>query len=106
MEPLEPAILAEQHHKRSQFFYVWGALLVLTAVEVFLAYEHLQPVKMLSILLVLSLIKAALIISYFMHLKFEITLMRVLLMVSLVVCLTLMGVFFADAVRILHLGIR
>ena len=43
----------------------------MTGIEVWLAYQNMELVRMLSILMGLSLIKAALIIGYFMHLKFE-----------------------------------
>jgi caa(3)-type oxidase subunit IV len=96
---------AHQHQSKAQFYWVWIALLILTVVEIALAYNQLfTPGKMLSVLLVLSIIKSALIIGYFMHLKFEATRMQVLLMASLVFCLTLMAIFFADAERILRLG--
>jgi len=92
---------------RKAYFVVWGALLFLTAVEVILAYKQVfAPLHMLEVLMVLSIIKSALIIGYFMHLKFEIARMKWVLMVSLVACLTLMCIFFADAFRILSLGIR
>ena len=50
---------------------VWGWLLILTGVEVFLAYEQLPLRVMLVLLMGLSLVKAALIMAYFMHLRFE-----------------------------------
>jgi len=100
------AIEAERHHSKTQFFVVWGGLLVLTAIEVVLAYQNMQPVKMLVILMGLSLFKAALIIAYFMHLKFEVPRMKVLLMASLVICLCLMNVFFPDALRVVELGVK
>ena len=53
------------------FAKVWIVLLVLTGVEVLLAYEQVPTLIMLTALLGLSIIKAALIIAYFMHLKFE-----------------------------------
>jgi cytochrome c oxidase subunit 4 len=93
-------------HKIGQFIGVWGTLLALTAIEVYLGYQNMQPMKMLFILLGLSIIKAALIILYFMHMKFEIRSMRYVLMTALVVCLCLMSVFFADAARIINLGVR
>jgi cytochrome c oxidase subunit IV len=46
------------------FATVWVWLLLLTAVEVFLAYERLEVHLMITILVGLSLIKAALIMSY------------------------------------------
>ena len=100
--------VAEQHrhHARAQFFWVWGALLVMTAIEVYLAYQRLEPIRMLSILMGLSLIKAGLIIAYFMHLKFEISRMRWYTMSALVFCLAMMLIFLPDAYRILHIGVR
>jgi len=92
---------------KGQYLFVWGALLVLTAVEVALAYNQVfQPVRMLEALMILSIIKSALIIGYFMHLKFEIAAMKWTLMVAVVGCLCLMFVFFEDALRIVHLGVK
>jgi cytochrome c oxidase subunit IV len=101
--------VAEQHrhHGKAQFFWVWGALLVMTAIEVYLAYENLQPLRMLTILMGLSIVKAALIIGFFMHLKYEVSRMKWLTMGSLVICLVLMTIFFfPDAFRILSLGVK
>jgi cytochrome c oxidase subunit 4 len=112
MDPVQVAIVervAEQHrhHTRPQFFWVWGALLVMTAIEVYLTYQNMPPVKMLTILMGLSIIKAALIIAFFMHLKFEVSRMRWLTMCSVVACLILMTIFFfPDAFRILRLGVK
>ena len=50
---------------------IWIGLVAITFLEVFLAYEELQPTVMLSILVVLSVVKAAMIMSFFMHLKYE-----------------------------------
>jgi cytochrome c oxidase subunit 4 len=100
--------VAEQHrhHGKGQFFWVWGALLLMTGIEVWLAYQNLQPVRMLSILMGLSLIKAGLIVAYFMHMKDEISRMKWLTMCSLLICLSLMCIFFPDAFRILSLGVK
>lgn len=101
--------VAEQHrhHKKAQFFWVWGALLVMTAIEVYLTYQNLPPVKMLTILMGLSLIKAALIIGFFMHLRYEISRMKWLTMCSVIGCLILMTIFFfPDAHRIITLGVK
>lgn len=95
-----------RHHAKGQFFWVWGVLLVITGIEVFLAYQNMEPVRMLSILMGLSIIKAALIIAYFMHMKFEISAMKWATMSSLVICLSLMCIFLPDALRIIKLGVR
>ncbi len=100
---------AAAHHDegKSQYFWVWAALLVITVVEIVLAYKQVfDPPHMLGVLMVLSVIKAALIIAYFMHLKFEVARMKIVLMTAVVACLTLMCVFFPDALRVLHLGVK
>jgi cytochrome c oxidase subunit IV len=111
MEPDQIAIaerVAEQHlhHGKGQFLWVWVALLIMTAIEVYLTYQNLVPIRMLTILMGLSLIKAGLIIGYFMHMKFEVSRMKWLTMASLVVCLALMMIFFPDAFRIVSLGAK
>jgi caa(3)-type oxidase subunit IV len=101
-------IAAAHDDGKAIYFWVWGGLIFLTGVEVMLAYEQvLAPVRMLEVLLVLSVIKAALITLYFMHLKSEIARMRWLLLVSVAACFTLMWIFFfPDAERILKLGVK
>jgi caa(3)-type oxidase subunit IV len=96
-----------RHHKKALFFWVWGALLVMTAIEVYLTYQNMEPKRMLTILMGLSFIKAALIIGFFMHLRYEVSRMKWLTMCSVIGCLILMTVFFfPDAFRILSLGVR
>ena len=100
-------VAAHHDESKSQYLWVWGALLLLTAVEVVLAYKQVfQPVQMLEALMVLSIIKSALIIGYFMHLKYEIASMKWVLMTAVCACLCLMFIFFADAFRIVNLGVR
>src|SRR5260370_31641128 len=100
--------VAKQDDSKGQYFWVWGALLVLTGVEVWLGYRQLfAPVRMLEVLLVLSVIKSALIIAYFMHLKFETALMRWLLVIAVTGCFVIISFFFfPDADRILYLGVK
>ena len=82
------------------FSKVWIILLVLTGVEVFLAYEQVPALIMLTALLGLSVIKAALIIAYFMHLKFERLSLFLTLWPFTVFCIILMLIFLGDAFRI------
>ncbi|HYW43389.1 MAG TPA: cytochrome C oxidase subunit IV family protein [Bryobacteraceae bacterium] len=82
------------------FSKVWIVLLVLTGVEVFLAYEQLPTLIMLTSFLGLSIVKAALIIAYFMHLKFERLSLFLTLFPMLIFCIVLMLIFLGDASRI------
>jgi len=86
------------------FVMVWVALLGLTVVEVGLAYERVPVNVMLTILIGLSLIKSALIISYFMHLRFERLGLFILLIPVMVFCISMMLlVFFPDSVRLMNM---
>jgi len=82
------------------FARVWITLLVLTGVEVFLAYEQVPTLIMLTALLGLSVIKAALIIAYFMHLKFERLSLFLTLFPMMILCVLLMLIFLGDAARL------
>src|SRR4029078_11496247 len=92
---------AEEHFAGSKklFISIWGWLVGLTLVEIFLAYKTMPIHIMLTILLGLSIIKAALIVAYFMHLKFERLSLILTLVPLLVICICLLMVFFPDSFR-------
>jgi cytochrome c oxidase subunit IV len=92
---------AEEHFAGSNklFISIWVWLVVLTLIEIFLAYRPMSTAFMLTILLGLSIIKAALIMAYFMHLKFERLSLILTLVPMLVVCICLLFVFFPDSFR-------
>lgn len=92
---------AEEHFAGSNklFVSIWIWLVVLTLIEIFLAYKTMPVHIMLTVLLGLSIIKAALIVAYFMHLKFERLSLILTLIPMLVVCILLLFVFFPDSFR-------
>ncbi len=93
-----------REHGSRLYLIVWFWLLALTAVEVFLAYEKLPLNTMLVLLMALSLVKAALIIAYFMHLRFEKRSLALTLVPPLVICIVLLMIFFLpDSLRLLEL---
>ena len=98
---------AEEHFAGSNklFISIWVWLVVLTLIEIFLAYKTFSVAIMLTILLGLSIIKAALIMAYFMHLKFENLNLILTLIPALVLVILLMNSFFPDALRIGTMGI-
>ena len=89
------------------YVLVWIYLLAITAVEVVLAYMHLFSTHvMLAILMILSVVKAALIVAYFMHLKFERASLILSIVPAGVVVISLLAVFFPDGFRVLELQAR
>jgi cytochrome c oxidase subunit 4 len=82
------------------FLSVLLGLLGITLIEVYLSYVQIHNMHIyLTILMGLSLIKAALIIAYFMHLKFERMSLVLTLIPTLVVCICLLFIVFPDSFR-------
>src|SRR5207253_7834381 len=81
------------------FSSVWVWLLALTGFEVFLGYIHLPVMYMLVILMGASIVKAALIVAYFMHLRFERLNLILTIVPALVIAICLLLVFFPDSFR-------
>ena len=88
-----------------QFNKIWLGLLAFTALEVVLAYVQIAgAMLMLVILLILSLVKAAMIMASFMHLRFDHPALSWIVVLPTVACILLMcGYFFPDSFRMLDL---
>src|SRR4051812_33695019 len=95
-EPVEEVHFAGSYRL---FMMVWVWLLALTGFEVFLGYIHLNVLLMLVILMGASIVKAALIIAYFMHLRFERLNLILTIVPAVVVCICLLLIFFPDSFR-------
>jgi cytochrome c oxidase subunit IV len=89
------------------FTYVWVVLLGLTAIEVLLAYVQVLSLKgMLIVLLILSFVKAGLIVAYFMHLRYEKPILVLSLIPAVMVVICLLFMFFPDSLRALELRVQ
>lgn len=96
--------MSDEHSHNRLYLTVWVVLLVVTVVEVVLAYVNLSIMLMLSTLVILSFFKAGLIVAYFMHLRFEKFSLFVTLIPMLLICVVLMfGFPLPDAPRVLEL---
>lgn len=90
-------------HSNRLYLTVWTGLLGLTIIEVILAYLHLSVGLMLTLLMGFSLMKTALIVAYFMHLRFEKFSLALTLIPALVICIILLFIVFPDGLRLLEL---
>jgi cytochrome c oxidase subunit 4 len=77
------------------FIAVWAALLVLTAVTVTVSRIHLGPLN-IWVALGIASVKSALVIFFFMHLKYERLLFKCFLLVALVTLAVFIGMTFFD----------
>jgi len=97
----EPGHQAHDAISKQVTFTVWFFLLGITAIEVFLAYMQLELKVMLVLLMGLSIVKASLIIAYFMHLRYERQSLAWTLMPALIFVVGMLFVVFPDSVRVL-----
>jgi cytochrome c oxidase subunit IV len=74
---------------------VWVALLLLTAATVLITRANLGAGKVWGALAIASL-KSALVIAFFMHLKYEARLFKLILFVALATLATFIGFTFFD----------
>jgi len=86
-----------EHHivPYKTFIYVWIALIVLTATTIMVAGLHLGRFSTLTALVIAS-IKASLVLWFFMHLKYEKRVFKILLLVPIATLTFIIGLTFFD----------
>jgi cytochrome c oxidase subunit 4 len=77
------------------FVFVWIALLILTGVTIMAARLHLGAWSMLSNILIATT-KASLVLWFFMHLKYEGRLFKLLIFVPVITISIIIGLTFFD----------
>lgn len=87
---------APLHIVRSRSYaYVWLALLALTATTVTVARFHLTKYAIIVAILIATS-KAGLVITYFMHLKYEPVILKVMLFLALLALMFIILLTFSD----------
>ncbi|MGH2454068.1 MAG: cytochrome C oxidase subunit IV family protein [bacterium] len=82
---------------------VWVWLLAFTIIEVGAVAIRLDRALLVTLLLLLSLMKAVLIVAYFMHLRYERLTLIYLVLTPLILILVLFGGVVPDALNAFHL---
>jgi cytochrome c oxidase subunit 4 len=77
------------------YVFVWTGLLVLTWLTVTVAKMHLGNLSVVSPLLIGSL-KAFLVLGFFMHLRYEKGMFKIMLIVVVATATVLIGLLFSD----------
>ncbi|MDR7482534.1 MAG: cytochrome C oxidase subunit IV family protein [Armatimonadota bacterium] len=97
--------MAEGHHRGYRIYAVtWFWLLVITLLEVAIVLVRVPRAVLVPSLVVLALMKAALIMAYFMHLAYERLALVYAVVVPMVVLTVVMFAFIGpDALSVHHL---
>jgi caa(3)-type oxidase subunit IV len=83
------------------YLMVFGALLVIVALEVFLTYQHVATGMLIVALLTLAFLEATLGVMYFMHLKYEKRILFWSLIPYVLMCFILLNHIWRDAARVI-----
>lgn len=81
----------EHHLPKNLYFAIFGALMVLTALTVGIAYVNLGQLNIV-VALAVAIIKASLVVMFFMHLKYESHLTKVVLGAGVFWLVILLGI--------------
>jgi cytochrome c oxidase subunit 4 len=88
----------EHHLPKNLYFAIFGALMVLTAVTVGLAYVNLGQLNIV-VALAVAIVKASLVVMFFMHLKYESHLTKVVLGAGVFWLVLLLGIIMDYVTR-------
>jgi cytochrome c oxidase subunit 4 len=88
----------EHHLSKNLYFAIFGALMVLTAVTVGLAYVNLGQLNVV-VALAVAIVKASLVVMFFMHLKYESHLTKVVLGAGIFWLVLLLGIIMDYVTR-------
>lgn len=88
------------------FIGIWIGLLLIAGVEVFLTYRGLSTHLLLTVLLILAFIEAAIGLLYFMHLKYERRIFRWSLFIAVIFVILMMNQIWPDAYRMASMALR
>lgn len=80
----------------SVYLLVFGALLVLTGLTVFVSTRHLGDPWNDVIAMTIALTKATLVVLFFMHVKYSTAMVRLAVISAIVFLITLLGITWSD----------
>jgi cytochrome c oxidase subunit IV len=87
--------MSEHVLPKSLYFMVFGALLALTAITTAVAFVDLGPFNTV-VALVIAVCKATLVVLFFMHLKYQTGMTRVVILAALLWLAVLIGITMSD----------
>ena len=85
------------------YLVVYVCILVISAVQIVIAYQNIDDWQRFLRMLPLALVQAGLAITYFMHMKMERRSLALFLLPATVFVLVMMNMIWSDSFRLLHM---
>lgn len=86
----------QQHHPISVYLKVWGLLFVLSTLSYFVDYFKVQDLLKWFLISMFAFMKVGLIVSYFMHMRFERLALVYTIVLPPLLLLTLLGILAVE----------
>ncbi len=83
------------------YFVVYASILVLAALQIRIAYEHIDGSQIFLRMLLIAIVQAGLAVMFFMHMRSEERSLALFLVPVTVFVLAMMNMFWADSFRLL-----
>jgi cytochrome c oxidase subunit IV len=93
----------DQGSSLTMYLLVYVAILFISALQILVAYEHIDVYRIFIRMLLLAIIQAGLAITFFMHMRSEKRTLALFLLPATVFVLTMMNMIWSDSFRLLNM---
>ena len=96
---------SSEHQSSSLTMYllVYVAILVISALQILIAYQNIDAYRIFIRMLLLAIVQAGLAVTFFMHMRSEKRTLALFLLPAALFVLAMMNMFWSDSFRLLNM---
>ena len=94
---------SEHQSSLTMYLLVYVAILVISALQILIAYQHIDAYRIFIRMLLLAIVQAGLAVTFFMHMRSEKRTLALFLLPAAVFVLAMMNMFWYDSFRLLDM---
>src|ERR1041385_8354871 len=92
-----------QSSSLAMYLVVYFAILVISALQILIAYQHIDAYRIFIRMLLLAIVQAGLAVTFFMHMRSEKRTLALFLLPAALFVLAMMNMFWSDSFRLLNM---
>jgi cytochrome c oxidase subunit 4 len=92
-----------QSSSLTMYLLVYVAILVISALQILVAHEHIDVYRIFIRMLLLAIIQAGLAVTFFMHMRSEKRALALFLLPATLFVLAMMNMIWSDSFRLLNM---
>lgn len=93
----------QQSSSLTIYLLVYAAILAISALQILIAYQHIDAYRIFIRMLLLAIVQAGLAVTFFMHMRSEKRTLALFLLPAAVFVLAMMNMFWSDSFRLLNM---